>query len=218
MKYKLAVFDLDGTLLDSLEDLRDSVNVVLEAHNYPKRSLEEIRHFVGNGSVKLIERAVPTGTSKEEEKIIHDEYKEYYDKHCNEKTKAYEGIIDVLKILKNNGVKLAILSNKPNFTVEKLNEIYFEGLFEIARGSLPEVAVKPAPDSLLRILKELNISREDTVYIGDSDVDVNTAKNAGVDEIAVTWGFRDENFLKEKGATRFAKNSKELLELISRLS
>lgn len=218
MKYKLAVFDLDGTLLDSLEDLHDSVNVVLEAHNYPKRSLEEIRHFVGNGSVKLIERAVPTGTSKEEEKIIHDEYKEYYDKHCNEKTKAYEGIIDVLKILKNNGVKLAILSNKPNFTVEKLNEIYFEGLFEIARGSLPEVAVKPAPDSLLRILKELNISREDTVYIGDSDVDVNTAKNAGVDEIAVTWGFRDENFLKEKGATRFAKNSKELLELISRPS
>lgn len=218
MKYKLAVFDLDGTLLDSLEDLRDSVNVVLEAHNYPKRSLEEIRHFVGNGSVKLIERAVPAGTSKEEEKIIHDEYKEYYDKHCNEKTKAYEGIIDVLKILKNNGVKLAILSNKPNFTVEKLNEIYFEGLFEIARGSLPEVAVKPAPDSLLRILKELNISRKDTVYIGDSDVDVNTAKNAGVDEIAVTWGFRDENFLKEKGATRFAKNSKELLELISKLS
>lgn len=218
MKYKLAVFDLDGTLLDSLEDLRDSVNVVLEAHNYPKRSLEEIRHFVGNGSVKLIERAVPTGTSKEEEKIIHDEYKEYYDKHCNEKTKAYEGIIDVLKILKNNGVKLAILSNKPNFTVEKLNEIYFEGLFEIARGSLPEVAVKPAPDSLLRILKELNISKEETVYIGDSDVDVNTAKNAGVDEIAVTWGFRDENFLKEKGATRFAKNSKELLELISRPS
>lgn len=218
MKYKLAVFDLDGTLLDSLEDLRDSVNVVLEAHNYPKRSLEEIRHFVGNGSVKLIERAVPAGTSKEEEKIIHDEYKEYYDKHCNEKTKAYEGIIDVLKILKNNGVKLAILSNKPNFTVEKLNEIYFEGLFEIARGSLPEVAVKPAPDSLLRILKELNISRKDTVYIGDSDVDVNTAKNAEVDEIAVTWGFRDENFLKEKGATRFAKNSKELLELISRPS
>lgn len=218
MKYKLAVFDLDGTLLDSLEDLRDSVNVVLEAHNYPKRSLEEIRHFVGNGSVKLIERAVPTGTSKEEEKIIHDEYKEYYDKHCNEKTKAYDGIIDVLKILKNNGVKLAILSNKPNFTVEKLNKIYFEDLFEIARGSLPEVAVKPAPDSLLRILKELNISREDTVYIGDSDVDVNTAKNAGVDEIAVTWGFRDENFLKEKGATRFAKNSKELLELISKPS
>lgn len=214
MRYKLAVFDLDGTLLDSLKDLWASVNVILKAHNHPERSLEEIRQFVGNGSVKLIERAVPAGTSKEEEKIIHDEYKEYYDKHCNDLTKAYDGILDVLKVLKNNGVKLAILSNKPNFTVEKLNDIYFEGLFEIARGSLPEVAVKPAPDSLLRILEDLKIAKEDTVYIGDSDVDVNTAKNAGVDEIAVTWGFRDKDFLEANGATTFANKCEELLDLI----
>jgi len=213
-KYKLAIFDLDGTLLDSLADLHASVNVILEKHNQKKRSIEEIRQFVGNGSLKLIERAVEENTTREEIDCIHNEYKTYYDKHCNDLTKAYDGIIDVLKVLKKRGVILAVLSNKPDFTVKKLNEIYFEGLFEIARGALPEIPVKPAPDSVLKILDELNIKNEDAVYIGDSEVDVKTAKNAKLDEIAVTWGFRHKDFLELNGANTFANETKELLDLI----
>lgn len=213
-KYKLAIFDLDGTLLDTLEDLMLSVNEILKRNNFPIRSLEEIRKFVGNGTLKLMERSLPSDLTKEEIAKYHEEFKKYYDMHCNDTTKPYDDILEVLNTLKDRGVVLAMLSNKPDFAVKKLNDIYFGDIFTIARGALPDVPTKPAPDSVNKIMEDLSISKADTVYIGDSDVDINTSKNAKIAEIAVTWGFRDKDFLVKNGANTFAYKCSDLLNLI----
>ena len=202
----MAVFDLDGTLLNTLEDLADAVNYSLAQFGMPQRTIEEVRNYVGNGIRLLIERSVPNGTDLPVIDNVFECFKKYYQEHCNAKTKAYDGIIDMLKELKQSGIKLAVLSNKAQNAVTKLCDIYFDNLLDITFGAREGIAKKPAPDALLECAAIADIALEDIAYIGDSDVDVLTARNAGVDCIAVSWGFRDKGVLIKAGADKIADN------------
>ena len=181
---KMVIFDLDGTLLDTLDDLCNSVNYSLRTNNFPERSLEEVRTFVGNGIRLLIERSVPEGTSKELIDKTFECFKTYYAVHCNDKTKTYPGVMDMLKELKKNGYKIAVLSNKAQYAVTKLCDIYFNNLLDDAVGARENVAKKPSPDALYICAENNNINLNNVIYVGDSDVDVATANNAGVRGIA----------------------------------
>jgi len=200
MKYQLAIFDLDGTLLDTLEDLADSTNYVMHSFGYPERTLAEVRSFVGNGIRKLLERSAPNGTSPEEIDRMFAQFKEHYGAHCADKTKPYDGIMDLLHKLQEQGIKLAVVSNKADYAVKALCEQYFPGVFDEAVGERVGIARKPAPDTVNEVLKNLQIDKSQAVYIGDSEVDVQTARNAEMDCIAVDWGFREASVLKEAGA------------------
>ena len=212
--YRLVIFDMDGTILDTLEDLTDSVNAALRQFGFLMRSKEEVCCFVGNGIYKLIERAVPKGTALEKIDEVHKVFKEYYREHCAEKTKPYSGIYELLEELRKAGCKTAVVSNKADFAVQELCRKYFDGLFDVAVGEREGILRKPAPDSVLEVLKQLNIEKGDAVYIGDSEVDIETACNAEMDEIAVTWGFRKREFLEEKGAKRIVDKPKEIAEIV----
>ena len=200
MKYQLAVFDLDGTLLDTLEDLTDSTNYIMRYFGYPERTLAEVRSFVGNGIRKLLERSAPNGTSAEEIDRMFEQFKEHYGAHCADKTRPYDGIMELLDNLKKQGVKLAVVSNKADYAVKALCEQYFPGVFDEAVGERTGIARKPAPDTVNEVLKNLQMEKSQAVYIGDSEVDVQTARNAEMDCIAVEWGFREASVLKEAGA------------------
>lgn len=213
--YSAVIFDLDGTLLDTLDDLWTAVNAALQKFSLPLRTREEVRSFVGNGIVKLMERA----TGKVEKEVFDGtlaEFKRYYGEHCEDKTKPYEGIIELLKVLQAKGAQTAVVSNKADFAVKKLAKGYFEGLLAYAVGENEEAGIrkKPAPDSLLAVMESMGAGTDSTVYIGDSEVDIQTAKNAGVKCISVTWGFKDRGFLIENGATLLADTPKEILSLM----
>lgn len=210
MKYKLAIFDLDGTILDTLEDLADAVNYALGEHGYPQRTIEEVRRFVGNGIRKLIERAVPTGLTQEEISKVHQTFSAYYQKHCADKTRPYEGIVPLLQRLRAAGCLTAVVSNKADAAVQPLCQQYFEGLFDYAVGEKAGINRKPAPDAVLEVLRCLGVEKMDAVYIGDSEVDIQTAANAGLDSIIVTWGFRDRAYLESQGGRRFADRPEEI--------
>lgn len=212
--YKLAVFDMDGTILDTLEDLKDSTNFALQKCGYPTRTYDEVRRFVGNGIRKLIERAVPEGLSVEEIDRVHEVFTEHYKVHCADKTKAYDGIKPLIEKLRANGVKTAVVSNKADYGVQELCKEYFDGLFDYAVGEKEGIRRKPAPDSVNEALRVLGIDKSEAVYIGDSDVDFETAKNAELPCISVLWGFRDEEFLREKGATLFVHDPAEIYDII----
>ena len=214
MKYKLAIFDLDGTLLDTLDDLADSLAHTLAAANLPPRTRDETRRFVGNGIHKLIERAVPVGSPDALIDSIEREFRGYYKLHCADKTKPYDGIIELIERLRANGCKTAVVSNKGDFAVQELAVRYFSGLLDCAVGERAGVRTKPAPDSVNAVLEQLRVNRADAVYIGDSDVDIETAKNAGMDSISVLWGFRDREFLTEHGAMRFVTTPREIGDII----
>ena len=190
MSYKAVLFDMDGTLLDTLEDLRDSTNHVLRQMGYPERSLEEMRRFVGNGAEKQIRRAVPEGTSEEKIMEVLTAYRAYYQDHCQIKTRVYDGLLDMLSELKAKGIKLAVVSNKPDSAVQKLSREYFGDRMDFAVGPSDGVRCKPYPDMAETALKALGIAKKDAVFVGDSEVDVQTGLNAGLDVIAVSWGFR----------------------------
>ena len=213
--YNAVIFDLDGTLLDTLDDLWAAVNAALKKFSLPIRTREEVRGFVGNGIVKLMERA-----AGQVEKEVFDgalaEFKSFYGEHCEDKTKPYEGVIELLTILKAKGIRTAVVSNKADFAVKKLAEGYFEGLLEYAVGENEEAGIrkKPAPDSLLAVMQSMGAGTSSTVYIGDSEVDIQTAKNAGVDCISVTWGFKDKQFLLDNGATVLVDAPEEILSLM----
>ncbi|MBP3488777.1 MAG: HAD-IIIA family hydrolase [Roseburia sp.] len=209
-KYDTVIFDLDGTLLDTLEDLTDAVNYALREFDMPERTIDEVRRFVGNGVRRLMELAVPEGFSNPVFKDVFAKFKEYYGVHCNDKTKAYDGVLTLLKELKGEGFALAIVSNKLDSAVKELSEIYFEGVVKVAIGEKTGVAKKPAPDTVYEALRELGMPKERAVYVGDSEVDVMTAKNAGLPCISVLWGFRDEAFLRQQGAERFAHTPAEV--------
>lgn len=211
---KMVIFDLDGTLLDTLDDLCNSVNYSLRTNNFPERSLAEVRTFVGNGIRLLIERSVPEGTSKELIDRTFECFKTYYAVHCNDKTKTYPGVMDMLKELKKNGYKIAVLSNKAQYAVTKLCNIYFNNLLDDAVGARENVAKKPSPDALYICAENNNINLNNVIYVGDSDVDVATANNAGVRGIAVTWGFRSRELLIKCGAENLADNTDELLQIL----
>lgn len=214
MKYRLAVFDMDGTLLDTLEDLADSLNYILEINGYPGRTIDEVRSFVGNGIHKLIERALPPGTDAEEIDRVFEQYVPYYQEHAAIKTRPYDGITAVIERLRNSGVLCAVVSNKADGAVQELCRQYFDGLFDAAAGDRPEIAKKPAPDMCGLVLERLGISKEEAVYIGDSEVDIETARNSGMDEIIVSWGFRTKEFQIAHGAKRIIDSPQEILDII----
>lgn len=216
MKYNSVVFDLDGTLLDTLGDLRDSVNFTLEKNGLPKRTTEEIRSFVGNGIRLLIERSVPENTPSEITDQCFSDFKEYYKDHSAILTKAYDGIIDLMNELKSKGVKIAVVSNKADFAVKTLMEDYFSGLYDCAYGERAGVPRKPEPDSVFGAISEMGADAENTVYIGDSEVDVETSKNAKLPCIAVTWGFRDKEVLEGLSPEYIADSPRDILRIIER--
>lgn len=209
IKYQLAIFDLDGTILDTLEDLASSLNYALETEGYPTRTLEEVRSFVGNGMLMLVKRALPKEHSEEAQKVT-DLLKAHYKEHCADRTKPYEGIVELLWKLKKAGYKLAVVSNKADYAVQILCEQYFAGIFDIAAGERDGVKKKPAPDAVNYVLEQLETDRTTAVYIGDSEVDVLTAENAGMNQILVTWGFRDDVFLRGQGAKALVSSAEEL--------
>lgn len=214
MKYTTIVFDLDGTLLDTLEDLMDAVNHVLSVHHYPLRTYEEIRKAVGNGVALLMKRSTPTGLSEKEHEVLLEEFKTWYKDHLQDKTKPYDGILPLLTTLKDKGYRLAIVSNKLNGAVQELKKQYFDDYITVAVGESEHILRKPAPDMALEALRLLGVVPSESVYIGDSEVDFETAANANMDCISVTWGFRDEKFLRELGAKTFAHQPIDILSLV----
>lgn len=200
---KIVIFDLDGTLLNTLDDLADSTNYALSKFGYPTRTIEEVRQFVGNGVAKLIERAIPDGKNNSNFEKCLSIFKENYAQNMYNKTAPYNGIIEMLSNLKSKGIKIAVVSNKFDLAVKELCKKYFEGFIDFAAGENEAQGInkKPAPDTVLSVLRKFSFSPEDAVYVGDSDVDIMTAKNSHMPCISVTWGFRDEKFLLESGAT-----------------
>lgn len=216
MKTDTVIFDLDGTLLNTLEDLADSTNYAMRAFGLKERSINEVRNFVGNGVDVLIERAVEGAISKEQELECLDVFKQHYSKNMDNKTKPYDGIMDVIKELLKRGYHIAIVSNKFDAAVKGLNVDYFEGLFPVAIGASDTVAKKPAPDSVIKALQELHSDKERAVYVGDSDVDIMTARNSGLPCISVTWGFRDEELQRSMGTDYIIHKPAELLDVLDR--
>lgn len=214
MKYELIIFDMDGTILDTLEDLKNSMNHTLKLHHMPERTLDEIRSFVGNGIRTLIERAVVNGTLEHQMNEIQGDFMEHYGVHCADYTKPYDGVNALIQELRNRGYKTAVVSNKADAAVQNLCVQYFPNLFDLAIGERPEIAKKPAADMVNLALEQLQVSRENAIYIGDSDVDVATAKNSNLDMIAVDWGFRTREFLIEQGAEVIVSKPEEILGLV----
>ena len=203
------LWDLDGTLLDTLQDLRDGVNHAMDHFGYPRRTLEEVRRFVGNGARRLLEQSAPVGADLDEiVRVFHA----YYDVNCIGKTRPYPGIPEVLAAL-GERYPMAIVSNKPHSAVTPLCEKYFPGMY--ARGEQPGCPRKPAPDMVYAAMKELGV--ESCIYVGDSEVDVLTAQNAGVPCLTVLWGFRDREDLEKVGAAHFCEDPYDLVEAIERI-
>ena len=212
-KINTVIFDLDGTLLDTLEDLKKATNYALKFCNMPERTVDEVRRFVGNGVRNLMIRAVPDGESNSEFERAFAIFKEYYGQHCNDATKAYDGIPQLLQELKDRGYALAIVSNKIDSAVQDLNHKYFPQV-DVAIGDRENLRRKPEPDSVNLALDVLNKTKQEAIYVGDSDVDLQTAQNAGLPCISVLWGFRDKEFLIEHGATVFVKKPMEIIDVL----
>lgn len=217
MNIKAVIWDLDGTLLNTLDDLAASVNAALAMNGMPLRSTQEVRAFVGNGIRNLMMRAVPGGEANPAFDKALEDFTRHYGAHSRDRTRPYDGILEMLDKLSEAGVKHAIVSNKIDFAVKALSRAYFGERMCAAIGDDPSRARKPAPDSVLAAMREMGVTAQETVYVGDSDVDVLTARNAGVPCVAVLWGFRDEACLKAAGAKRLARTPEELREIIERL-
>ena len=210
--YATVVFDLDGTLLDTLDDLHLSTNAALAAHGMAPRTLEEVRRFVGNGIRLLIHRAVPAGTPADEEDSVYDTFCAHYAAHCEDHTGPYPGIDELLAHLRAAGLKLAVVSNKGDFAVQELVGRQFPGAFDAVLGECEERGIrkKPAPDMVEAALAQMGAARDDMVYVGDSEVDVQTAASVGCPCLSVAWGFRTREQLVEAGATRIVATPAEL--------
>lgn len=211
---KLVIFDLDGTLLYTLEDLHASTNFALESEGLPGRSLDEVRRFVGNGIRKLIERAVPQGTAPELTDRVFAAFVRHYEANCMVLTRPYPGIPELLARLRDRGVKLGVVSNKADEPVKALIAHYFPNTFDSVVGERENVRKKPAPDSVLETVRSLGCTVEDAVYVGDSDVDGRTAANAGCRCVLVSWGFRGRQTLEPFGCP-IADNARELLNILT---
>ncbi len=209
--YKLVVFDLDGTLLDTLDDLTAATNAALQARGFVTRTKTEVRSFIGDGIVKLMERAVGIENYPHITQMVSD-FRTYYALHCEDETKPYEGLVALLQTLRQKGVLLAVLSNKVHAATKVLVDDYFPSLFDEVMGENESAGIKrkPCPDALNTIVQKLGVEKADVVYVGDSDVDIQTAKNAEIDCISVCWGFKEEAFLRENGAKTVVKTAAEL--------
>ena len=198
MSYTTVLFDLDGTLLNTLYDLRSSMNRALAAFGFPPHTMSEVRSFVGNGMKAYTACAVPKGTDEETQAAVLAAFKADYAMHCADDTVPYEGVLSMLETLKARGIKTAIVSNKGDFAVKLLAEHYFPCLCDIALGETATVPKKPAPDMVYAALEALGRTTENALYVGDSDVDFDTAMNAGLDVVLVDWGFRDRSLLQAR--------------------
>ena len=208
------VFDLDGTLLNTLEDLQDSVNFALERQGFPLRDLGEIRSFVGNGIRLLMERAVPQNIDDETFEICFKDFCDYYKIHMEDKTAPYDGINDMLTNIKKSGFKTAIVTNKADFAAQDLCKRMFGENIDFVVGSSDDRPNKPAPDGVFYALEQLDSAIENTVFVGDADTDILTAKNAGLPSIGVLWGFRDREIIEEAGAEYIVESVKDLEKLL----
>lgn len=217
VKYATVIFDLDGTLMDTLDDLAASTNFALAEMGFPIRSLEEVRNFVGNGVRKLMERAVPEGTPACEVDAALAAFREHYAVHCSDHSAPYPGVYDALAGLARAGLKMAIVSNKPDCEVKRLNGLFFADYIGVAVGENESAGIpkKPSPEMVLGAMRMLDCDRSECLYVGDSDVDILTAKNAGIDCLSVTWGFRSADFLLQHGASRLVNFPNQLLEVIA---
>jgi len=213
MSYDVYVFDLDGTLLDTLGDLTASVNHALRWAGMPERTIEEIRWFVGNGVKKLMERAIPNGLNNPRFDEVYQEFRDHYLYHGLDTTVPYPGIMELLQALKDEGKQIAVVSNKFYKATEELCQHFFGGLVDVAIGEREGIRKKPAPDTVEEALRQLKADRAHAVYIGDSDVDIQTARNSGLPCISVLWGFRDQDFLLAHGATTLVVNPSDILSL-----
>lgn len=216
MKYKAVLFDMDGTVLDTLGDLAAAVNHTLREFSMPERSIAEVAAALSNGAAYLIAHTVPAGTPKELTDKVLAAYAPYYDAHCDILTGPYDGIVPLMEKLRDKGVKLAVISNKQDTAVKPLAEKYFPGLLEIAVGESAEVRRKPNPDAVLAALRHIGVEREDAIYVGDTEVDLQTARNAGMECASVDWGFRTREQLVEIGAEHIFDTVQELEEYLLR--
>ncbi len=214
-RYGTVLFDLDGTLLNTLADLTDACNYALRACGFPERTEEEIRSFVGNGIRVTLSRAVPPGTGEETVQKAFELFTPYYLEHCRDKTVPYPGICEMLDALHQNGIRIGVVSNKSDPAVKELCKHFFPGRIEAAAGGRPGVPRKPAPDLVISVMRELDCAPSETLYAGDSEVDLLTAKNAGLPCVSVTWGFKDREFLLENGAEMLADTPDEIFSLVT---
>ena len=214
MRYEAILFDMDGTVLYTLEDLHDAINAALAHFGMPALTLSQVQAYVGNGSARLVELALPAGTPEALRLEVLDWYKPYYDAHCNVKTRPYDGIPELMRQLRAAGLRLVIISNKPDSAVRLLAEDHFPGLLDLAVGETAQVRRKPWPDMIEVSAARLGLDRSRCLYVGDSEVDVLTAKNAGIDCASVCWGFRTRQQLLEAGAARIFDSTDSLRDWI----
>lgn len=213
---KAILFDLDGTLLNTLDDIKNSVNYMLKKHGFKERTLDEIRSFVGDGAKQMIDRSIGFTEPKEQVLECLSTYEAHYEIHKADLTKPYDGVYDLLNQLKEKDIRLAVVSNKPMPQVIPLIEGLFPGYFEVILGETSELKRKPSPEMLFYAIEALKLSKEDVLFVGDSDVDMQTAINANVDAIAVLWGFRDETVLKKYQPKYIVNHPKEILTIINK--
>ena len=211
--YSAYIFDLDGTLLDTLGDLAASVNYALRTHGMPEHTIDDVRRFVGNGVRKLMERAIPDGASNPDFEATFATFRQYYMAHSLDTTKPYDGILETLEALKAKGCHLAVVSNKMMAATQELCRHFFPETIEVAIGENEAEGIrkKPAPDTVIAALRQLGVGEEGAVYVGDSDVDIDTARNSNLPCISVLWGFRDRDFLLQHGASTLISAPEELL-------
>lgn len=211
---KAVIFDLDGTLLDTIGDLAEAVNYALEKTGYKRISVNTIKTYVGNGAGLLIARSIPQGFENEKYELCKKAFSEYYMSRIDVFTKPYEGIMELLGRLNDAGIKTAVLSNKPDGAVKKLAHKYFKGMENAAFGEREGIKRKPDPSGVYDIMERLGAAADETVYVGDSEVDIETAANAGIRCICCAWGFKGQKFLEEKGAKYIAKKPEDILAII----
>lgn len=210
--YNTYIFDLDGTLLSTLGDLAASCNYALRTNGLPERTIDEVRQFVGNGVKKLMERAIPGGLDNYKFDKTYADFRQHYMQHNLDTTKPYDGVMEMLEELRKRGKKVAVVSNKFYAATQELCRHFFGDLVPVAIGEREDIRKKPAPDTVLEAMRQLGVTAERAVYIGDSDVDIDTACNSGMPCISVLWGFRDKEFLLEHGATTLVSTPEEILE------
>lgn len=214
MKYNTIIFDLDGTLLNTLLDLAASVNHAMRHCGFPERTVDEVRRFIGNGVRVLIRRAVPNGISEEQYSEAYNAFREYYALHSRDNTAPYEGVTEMLCALREKGYRLAIVSNKIDFAVQDLKKEFFEGLVDVAVGDCPEMQNKPAPDMVYKAMHLMGAEVSDCIYVGDTDVDMETAKNSGMPCISVSWGYRSRKELEGYRAEMIADMPMDVLRFV----
>ncbi len=213
---KAILFDMDGTLLNTLEDLYYSTNAALAVYGFPKRTIEEVRQFVGNGLRNLMRQAVPDGEENSHFEDCMKTFKEHYGVHLDDHTGPYPGILKMLQILAEKGYVMGVVSNKPDFAVKDLAKRYFGEHILVAIGESEKVRRKPAPDTVEQAARALGVSMEDCIYVGDSEVDLETAKNCKIPCVSVSWGFRERELLEKLGAKEIADTTEELVKILTR--